>query len=139
MENARWKTQRQCVTSSKIRPQYFQRYKALGDGPIYFSFAVAIYLNWSKVNFQEKLSLYQVIFGCHTLTHSIVLRRLPQQGQPRSINCLCLCVCLSQIAKLSQAPAPAGLSLALFPNYPAIRHGTTIRGNLLKTILCVSV
>ena len=58
MENARWKTQRQCVTFSKIRPQYFQRYKALGDGPIDFSFAVAIYLNWSKVNFQEKLSLY---------------------------------------------------------------------------------
>ena len=77
MENARWKTQRQCVTSSKIRPQYFQRYKALGDGPIYFSFAVAIYLNWSKVNLQEKLSLYQVIFGRHTLTHSKVLRRLP--------------------------------------------------------------
>ena len=25
------------------------------------------------------------------------------------------------IAKLSQAPAPAGLSLALFPNYPATR------------------
>ena len=46
--------------------------------PIYFSFAVAISLNWSKVNFQErKLSLYQVIFGCHTLTHSTVLRRLP--------------------------------------------------------------
>ena len=27
------------------------------------------------------------------------------------------------IAKLSQAPAPAGLSLALFPNYPATRPG----------------
>ena len=27
------------------------------------------------------------------------------------------------IAKLSQAPATAGLSLALFPNYPATRPG----------------
>ena len=29
----------------------------------------------------------------------------------------------TNIAKLSQAPAPTGLSLALFPNYPATRPG----------------
>ena len=33
------------------------------------------------------------------------------------------------IAKLSQAPAPAGLSLALFPNYPATRPDPTGKVN----------
>ena len=32
------------------------------------------------------------------------------------------------VAKLSQAPAPAGLSLAVFPNYPATRPDPTRQG-----------
>ena len=42
---------------------------------------------------------------------------------PRFLPLVVLVPCLFLIAKLSQAQAPAGLSLALFPNYPATRPG----------------
>ena len=33
------------------------RYKNLGDGPIFLSFAAVMYLYWTKANFEENLSL----------------------------------------------------------------------------------
>ena len=40
-----------------------------------------------------------------------------------------ICVLINYVAKLSQASAPAGLSLALFPNYPATQPDPTGKVN----------
>ena len=70
-------TKRQCVTSSEIWITGQTKHRGLGGGPVCFFERDAIFLECSKANFDEFWKIFNIKFWCHTLTHSIVLRRLP--------------------------------------------------------------
>ena len=68
---------RQCVTFWKILNDRHTKHGGLGGGPICFFERYDKFLDCSKVNFDEFGTFLNIKFWCHTLTHGIVLRRLP--------------------------------------------------------------
>ena len=70
-------TKRQCVTFWEILNARHTKHRGLGGGPICFFERYDKFLDRSKVNFDEFWTFLNIKFWCHTLTHSIVLRRLP--------------------------------------------------------------
>ena len=72
-------TKRQCVTFWEILNARHTKHGGLGGGPVCFFERYDKFLDCSKVNFDESWTFLNIKFWCHTLTHGIVLRRLPHQ------------------------------------------------------------
>ena len=79
-------TKRQCVTFWEILNARHTKHGGLGGGPVCFFERYDKFLDCSKVNFDEFGTFLNIKFWCHTLTHGIVLRRLPPQWPKNSFK-----------------------------------------------------